>query len=62
MFYFELILIVLFVVLTIIGYKKSDRNIMLAGSICLVIAMSAAPFAKGFTEGFDGKKSELKSD
>ena len=59
MFYFEIVLIVLFLIATILGYKKNNRNMMLIGSVCLVIAVSAEPFMKGFNKGFEGYKSEM---
>jgi len=52
MLYFEIILMTLFVVLTAIGYKKSNRNTMLVGSICLLVGLAGEPFMKGFNEGF----------
>jgi succinate-acetate transporter protein len=59
MYYFEVFLLVAFVILTIVGYKKNNRNLMLAGSFCLLIGLIAAPFSKGFNEGYDSSKTEL---
>ena len=53
MFYLEIVFTVLFILLTVVGYRKSNRNIMLLGSICLVISFGAEPFLNGFSDGFN---------
>ncbi|WP_088329046.1 hypothetical protein [Lacimicrobium sp. SS2-24] len=62
MFYVELVLSVAFVVLTVLGYKRNRRNMMLLGSICLVIAVSAEPFARGFHDGLTSAKQQRVQD
>ncbi len=59
MYYFEVFILVVFVILTIVGYKKNNRNLMLAGSFCLLIALIADPVSKGFNKGYDRSKTEL---
>jgi hypothetical protein len=49
--YFEIITVVLFVVLFTIGYRKSNRNIMLVASVCLLIGLAGPDFVKGFQDG-----------
>ncbi|WP_435276360.1 hypothetical protein ACMAZF_05000 [Psychrobium sp. nBUS_13] len=51
---FELIGIIVFVALSVIGYKKNNRNIMLTGSMCLLVALAAPEFVAGFIEGYNG--------
>jgi len=58
LFYFEIILLILFIALTAIGYKKTNRNMMLLGSICLLIASAGEPFRNGFNEGFAKSRAE----
>lgn len=52
MVFVEVIGFVLFVVLTIIGYKKSNRNMMLMASLCLLLAVAGPDFIAGFNDGF----------
>ena len=52
MFFVEVIGFALFAVLMTIGYKKSNRNIMLMASICLLVAVAGPSFIAGFTAGF----------
>lgn len=46
--------VILFVVLTIWGYRKNDRKIMLSAGIVLALAFVGLEFALGFTEAIEG--------
>lgn len=59
MYYLELALLILFAVLTIVGYRKTNRNLMLAGSLCLVLATATPSLVKGYGEGFEEQKTSL---
>ncbi len=56
MVYVEVVLIGLSLALTVIGFKTSNRNKMLAGYICLVVALAVGPFVTGFGEGYNKQK------
>jgi hypothetical protein len=53
MYILEVIGSLLFVVLTILGYKKDNRNIMLVASICLIVGLAGPDFIAGFIEGYN---------
>lgn len=55
MYILEIIGLLLFFVLTILGYRKNNRNIMLVASLCLMISLAAPDFITGFIAGFNGK-------
>ncbi|RUO30544.1 hypothetical protein CWE12_04625 [Aliidiomarina sedimenti] len=59
MFYLEVILLISFVVLMVVGYKKNNRNTMLAASLCLVVAVALPGFSDGFQNGFEETKASL---
>ncbi len=52
MFYFEAIASVLFVILTVVGYRKNSRNLMLVASIFLLMGLAGPDFVKGFQDGY----------
>ncbi|OJF70354.1 hypothetical protein BK026_17100 [Alteromonas sp. V450] len=52
MYYLEVVSLILFVVLMTIGYKKNNRNIMLASSLCLLLGLAGPDFISGFKEGY----------
>lgn len=60
MYYFELIMLIAFVLFSGFGYVKNNRNVMLLGSFCLVVSLAAEPFAQGFNEGYSEKSQQLK--
>ena len=60
MFYFEAILFISFVYFSGFGYRKNKRNMMLLGSFCLFLSLSAEPFVKGFNTGFTERSQEIK--
>ena len=51
MFFVEVIGFALFAILMTIGYKKSNRNMMLMASICLLVAVAGPNFIAGFIDG-----------
>lgn len=60
MFYFEVILFIFFVYFISFGYRKNNRNMMLLGSFCLFLSLSAGGFVEGVNKGFAEKSQELK--
>ena len=60
MFYFEAILFISFVYFSGFGYRKNKRNMMLLGSFCLFLSLSAKPFVEGFNTGFTERSQEIK--
>lgn len=67
MFYLEIVLLILFAVLLVVGYRKNNRNIMLGAVLCLVVATALPSFIAGMQgaaeEGVrDGRASWEESD
>lgn len=52
MIYLELIFFLLFVIFTALGYRKSNRDLMLIGAVCSVIAFTVPEFIEGFQAGY----------
>jgi hypothetical protein len=52
MFTLEIIGLCIFIILTFLGYKKNNRNIMLFASMCLLVSLSGPDFISGFIEGY----------
>jgi hypothetical protein len=50
----SIILEIVGLVLLVIGYQRSKRNIMLAGAILLWFGGSLGDFARGFIDGIRG--------
>ena len=50
----QLFLFVAFVVLTTIGYKKNNRNLMLLGAVAITFGFVGLEFMVGFAEGIEG--------
>ncbi|WP_197487235.1 hypothetical protein [Pseudoalteromonas sp. MQS005] len=48
---FQLFLFIVFAVLTTLGYKKNNRNLMLLGAITISFAFVGLEFLLGFDEG-----------
>lgn len=42
------------IVLLIVGYRKSHRNLLLAGAIVLFVSAAVQPFGEGLMQGFHG--------
>lgn len=59
MIYIELFFIAACVILTIVGYRKHNRNYMLLGTLCLVVATVLPSVANGFQESYEKQKREL---
>ncbi len=50
----QLILYILFAVLTTVGYKKNNRNLMLLGAVAITVGFVGLDFILGFAEGIEG--------
>lgn len=50
--YIELVLLIVGVVVSAIGYRKNHRNVLLFAAIILFLAGTVGNFAHGFREGF----------
>lgn len=50
----QLVLFLVFVVLTTIGYKKDNRNLMLLGAVAITFGFVCLEFMLGFVEGLEG--------
>jgi len=55
MYNLEAIGLLLFIVLTVLGYKKDNRNIMLVASLCLLVCLAGPDFIAGYIEGYNGQ-------
>ena len=51
----QIILFIAFAVLTTIGYKKNNRNLMLLGAIAISFAFVGLDFLMGVDEGVSGR-------
>ncbi|NVK55330.1 MAG: hypothetical protein HWE26_06930 [Alteromonadaceae bacterium] len=54
MVYFEMLFIALSLIITAIGFSKTNRKLMLAGYVCLMFALGTKPFLAGFEKGYNG--------
>lgn len=52
MIYLELIFFLLFVAFVVIGYRKSNRDLMLIGIICSLISFVVPDVLQGFQDGY----------
>ncbi|MGL1959425.1 MAG: hypothetical protein OCD00_19250 [Colwellia sp.] len=52
MYILEIVSLLLFLVLIVLGYKKNSRNIMLVASICLLVGLAAPDFVSGLIDGY----------
>ncbi|XQW84096.1 hypothetical protein ACOYR1_13240 [Thalassotalea piscium] len=50
----QLVLFLVFVVLTTIGYKKNNRNLMLLGAVAITFGFVGLEFMLGFAAGIEG--------
>jgi hypothetical protein len=50
----QLVLFLVFVVLTTVGYKKNNRNLMLLGAVAITFGFVGLEFMLGFAEGVEG--------
>ena len=58
MFYIEVMFLILFVILIVIGYAKNNRNMMLVAALCLVVGTALPGFTKGVSESAAESVSE----
>ena len=54
MYIIQLVIFVLFIALTTIGYKKNNRNLMLLGAVVITFGYGGLDFILGFAEGLEG--------
>lgn len=52
MFVIESLLLVLGMILLVVGYRKNDRNLLLAAAIVLLLVGGLSDFVGGFHEGY----------
>lgn len=52
MFYVEIVLLVLGVVLLVAGYRRDRRNLLLAGAIVLFLSSAGPQLVSGAVQGF----------
>jgi disulfide bond formation protein DsbB len=52
MYYIEVALFALGVVLLITGYRRNRRNMLLAAAIVLFMSAATGPFVEGYQEGY----------
>jgi hypothetical protein len=50
----QLVLFLVFIVLTTVGYKKNNRNLMLLGAVAVTLGFVGLEFMLGFAEGLEG--------
>ncbi|GLX84524.1 hypothetical protein tloyanaT_07760 [Thalassotalea loyana] len=55
----QLVLFVIFIVLTTIGYKKNNRNLMLLGAVLVGTGYFGLEFVIGFVESIEGIETSL---
>lgn len=53
---FTLIVLIAFIILSVVGYRKNNRNLLLSGSLLLLVGLGGgehiADFIIGFIDGF----------
>ena len=52
MIYVDLIVFTVFIVLIVVGYKRNNRNILVAASMLIVVVFCGPEFVRGFHDGF----------
>ena len=62
MYYLEIALLVLAVIVIIRGYKKNHRNVMLSGIFLLLIAGWGKQAATDFTQGFQEAEQQYQQN
>jgi len=53
----EVIGLITFLLLTLVGYRKNNRNFMLFASLILILTLAAPNFVKGFNQGYKDTKA-----
>ncbi len=61
MYYVEILLFVVGLVLLIAGYKKNKRNVLLLAAIVLFLSAALGSFVDGFQEGYSGSRDAHSS-
>lgn len=52
MYYFELALFVIGLLLLVVGYRRNHRNLLLCAAITLFLSGTVGSMAEGFREGY----------
>lgn len=52
MYYFEIALFVIGLLLLVVGYRRNHRNLLLCAAITLFLAGTAPSMVEGFREGY----------
>ncbi|MDQ3494368.1 MAG: hypothetical protein M3485_02255 [Pseudomonadota bacterium] len=58
MSYLEIALFIVGVVVLVVGYRKNQRNVLLAAAILLFLAGALGSFVDGIIEGYDGERGQ----
>jgi hypothetical protein len=58
----EIILFAVGAFLLVVGYRRSDRNKMLAAALLLFASAAIGPFSEGFEQGYADGESRDQSD
>ena len=54
MYYLEIALFVIGIVLVVVGYRKNGRNLLLAGAVVLYLSAALPQFVGGYLDGVSG--------
>ena len=57
MYYFEITLFLIGIVLLVMGYRKRNRNLMLSAAILLFLSAAMDSLVSGFVEGYEQSKA-----
>lgn len=52
MYYFEIALFVIGLLLLVVGYHRNHRNLLLCAAITLFLSGTVGPMVEGFREGY----------
>ncbi len=58
----EIILLAVGTFLLVVGYRRTDRNKMLAAALLLLASAAIDPFAEGFKQGYADAQSRDQPD
>jgi disulfide bond formation protein DsbB len=61
MYYVEITLFVVGLVLLIVGYRKNRRNVLLVAAIVLFLSGALGSFVKGYKDGYSGSRNAHSS-
>ena len=61
MYYFEIALFVIGIALLVSGYRKNNKNVLLAAAITLFFSAAIGDLTAGFTDGFTANQNKHAS-